>query len=152
MAKAITVCQPWAWAIIHGPKRVENRRWYTSYRGLLLIHTGKSRDWLFKGPRDWSSLYGIEFPNDEDLVFGAVIGSVDLVACVSVQDARSGRLAKQWPWLAEHPFVEGPWCFVLQNPEPSPAYFCRGELGLWDTVRPRPTPGDGTSGVTRLYP
>lgn len=29
-----------------GEKRVENREWPTSYRGPLLIHAGKSREWL----------------------------------------------------------------------------------------------------------
>ncbi|MHC4404130.1 MAG: ASCH domain-containing protein [Planctomycetota bacterium] len=41
--KALTICQPWAWAIIHGPKPVENRGWATKYRGPLAIHAGQSR-------------------------------------------------------------------------------------------------------------
>jgi hypothetical protein len=43
---ALSVCQPFASLIISGEKRVENRRWSTSYRGPLLIHAGKSRKWL----------------------------------------------------------------------------------------------------------
>lgn len=31
--KALTVCQPWAWAIVHHTKRIENRSWETMYRG-----------------------------------------------------------------------------------------------------------------------
>lgn len=42
--KALTVKQPWAWAIAHGQKDVENRRWTTSYRGLLAIHAGAAWD------------------------------------------------------------------------------------------------------------
>jgi hypothetical protein len=45
--KCLTVCQPWAWAIVHGRKHVENRTWATDYRGPLLIHAGGSRRWLF---------------------------------------------------------------------------------------------------------
>ena len=39
--RALTVRQPWAWAIIYGGKDLENRRWRTSYRGPL-IHASKN--------------------------------------------------------------------------------------------------------------
>ena len=41
--KAISVRNPWAWAIAHGGKRVENREWQypPTYRGPLLIHASK---------------------------------------------------------------------------------------------------------------
>lgn len=38
--KVLTVRQPWAWAIIHGGKLVENRTWLTHYRGPVAIHAG----------------------------------------------------------------------------------------------------------------
>jgi len=38
--KVLTVRQPWAWAIVHGGKVVENRTWLTSYRGPVAIHAG----------------------------------------------------------------------------------------------------------------
>ena len=38
--RAITVQQPWASAIATGAKTVENRSWWTSYRGPLAIHAG----------------------------------------------------------------------------------------------------------------
>jgi hypothetical protein len=41
--RALTVRQPWAWAIFHG-KPVENRSWATKYRGDLLIHARKQFD------------------------------------------------------------------------------------------------------------
>lgn len=40
--KAISVRQPWAWAILHAGKRIENRDWKgCSYRGPILIHASK---------------------------------------------------------------------------------------------------------------
>lgn len=39
--KALSVKQPWAWAIIHAGKDIEKRTWRTDYRGPLLIHAGK---------------------------------------------------------------------------------------------------------------
>lgn len=40
--KALSIRQPWAWWIVNGPKRVENRTWATKYRGPVLIHAGKA--------------------------------------------------------------------------------------------------------------
>lgn len=42
--KALTIKQPWADAIAHGTKRVENRTWTTRYRGSILIHAGVAYD------------------------------------------------------------------------------------------------------------
>lgn len=41
--KALSIRNPWAWAITHGGKRVENREWQCppTYRGPLLIHASK---------------------------------------------------------------------------------------------------------------
>jgi hypothetical protein len=39
--KAITILQPWASLIACGAKQIETRRWATSYRGPIAIHTGK---------------------------------------------------------------------------------------------------------------
>lgn len=44
MIRALTIRQPWAAAIAHADKRIENRTWPTSYRGTLLIHAGKTVD------------------------------------------------------------------------------------------------------------
>ena len=42
--KAISIRQPWAWLIVNGYKDVENRTWYTSHRGPLLICASKALD------------------------------------------------------------------------------------------------------------
>ena len=41
--KAVSVHQPWAWAILHAGKNVENRTWATRHCGPLLIHAAWSR-------------------------------------------------------------------------------------------------------------
>jgi hypothetical protein len=38
--KAITVRQPWAWAIINAGKDIENRTWNTNFRGRVAIRAG----------------------------------------------------------------------------------------------------------------
>lgn len=114
--KCLTVAQPWAWGIIFGPKRIENRTWPTDYRGPLLIHAGKSRKWLGSENGRLSGL-----PLYDDLVYGAIIGVVMLDDCVRVKAAPST------------PFTEGPWCWLLGEvqafAEPIPY---RGQQNLFD--------------------
>ena len=38
--RAITIRQPYAWAIVKKGKRIENRTWSTKSRGDLFIHAG----------------------------------------------------------------------------------------------------------------
>jgi hypothetical protein len=128
--KALSVNQPWAWLIVHGGKYIENRTWRTTYRGPLAIHAGHSRRWL----EDWYTPEGEpavvspyllrDLPHRDELVFGAVLGLVDLVDCVRY----------------DHPFVRGNywndetgWCWVLRNPRAvEPAVACRGMQRLFE--------------------
>ena len=109
--KALTVQQPWAWGLIYGPKRIENRTWDTRYRGPLLIHAGKSKSRL--GDDEGA----FDLPSQLD--FGAIIGIVDLVDCVPFDAVR------------DEPFAEGPWCWVTANPQIIRPIACKGALGLW---------------------
>ena len=51
--KALTVSQPYA-SMIGPEKWVENRRWYTPYRGRLAIHAGKGTQYLTRWQRGMS--------------------------------------------------------------------------------------------------
>jgi hypothetical protein len=113
--KAITIRQPFAWAVFHG-KAVENRNWATRYRAPLVIHAGRSRASL--GARLPRRLR----PKPADLHFGALVGVVRLVDCVPYSEAVAGN-----------PFTAGPWCWLLEDArafvEPVP---CSGRRGLWE--------------------
>jgi ASCH domain-containing protein len=37
---ALSIRQPWAWAICAGCKDVENRSWNTKHRGPFVVHAG----------------------------------------------------------------------------------------------------------------
>jgi len=118
--KALTICQPWAWLIVHGPKRYENRQWQTSYRGPLLIHAGKSRHCIKENALERWRAQGLVIPVASDLPFGAVVGICRLADCLPI-----GRLDDEW--------ASGPWCWRLENvrafEQPIP---CRGGLRLFD--------------------
>ncbi len=114
--KALTICQPWAWAIVAGHKRIENRSWPTRYRGPLAIHAGLSRRWLPEGEA-FIRRQGIWLP--PDLEFGAIVGLVDLVDCLPLAA------------VADDPWASGPVCWVLANPRPITPRPWRGALGLF---------------------
>ena len=132
--KALTICQPYPHLIcVTREKRVENRNWPTRYRGPLLIHAGKSRDWLdieYLRDEEIDYTYDIKLA---DMAFGAVIGAATLHDCLHIDAIRRGDYDAQMPWLKSHEHAEGPWCWVLTNrvlfPQPVPY---KGQQGLFD--------------------
>lgn len=39
--KALSLRQPWAWAVLTQGKRIENRQWNTKFRGLFFLHAAQ---------------------------------------------------------------------------------------------------------------
>ncbi len=112
--RCLTVCEPYALAISWGVKHVENRTWPTNHRGPLLIHAGKSKDWLDTlSAAESDELLACCRKNnitdlDAELRFGQIVGVVDVVACVTMQHVREhDRTGTAWH--------SGPWCWVLAN-------------------------------------
>ena len=122
--KAITIKQPWASLIVYGIKDIENRNWRTNFRGRILIHSSAKGD---------IAKFGCLQPNQRlkvlntpisricfnDLPFGSIIGSVEIVDCVQ-----------------NHPSIwadKGVYNWVLANPvlfkNPIPA---KGKLSFWE--------------------
>jgi len=131
--RALTICQPYAELIMRGEKRVENRKWPTSYRGALLIHAGKNREWLeLDETEKFDESYNIPLA---EMDFGKIVGVVQLRGCIHLQ--RGGRfdplIIEAWPWLDDHEHAEGPVCFILEDAfrfsQPIPY---RGLPGLFD--------------------
>lgn len=122
--KALTVCQPYAHLITVGAKFVENRTWHVAYRGWLAVHAGSSTLWMRS--EDWH-----EFPA---VVFGGFVAVARLVGVMSVQRARAiARREPEYAWLADHPHLEGPMCWIFNEVRPlTRAVACSGRRGLWD--------------------
>jgi len=108
----LTVRQPWAWAIIHAGKDIENRSWTNKHAtGTIAVHAGSGLDPLNRLPR------GTKKPTANDLVHGAIIGVVDIVEVVEAHHSK---------WFS------GPLGWVLRHPRPLPRPIpCGGRLGLW---------------------
>jgi len=142
MMRAITVRQPWAWAIVHGGKDVENRTRNIAgaYRGPLAIHAGLAPfEQNNMASRALRAAHGSETPTT--LHFGAIIGVVDLVD-VHVSKRAHGPSHEGEPVCFDGATPTGHLCstwaqadhyhLVLANPRPlaSPIPW-RGQLGLW---------------------
>lgn len=122
MPVALSLRQPWAWLIIHGPKRIENRRWNTYFRGRFFIHTSKvhARKDHELAARV-AAEYGVELPPHGSPFYpcGGIIGSVELVDVLD-------RWCSAVPWK-----FEGQYGFVLTDPQPVSFVPCRGRLNFW---------------------
>jgi hypothetical protein len=114
VVKCLSIKQPWADAIVHCGKDIENRSWPTSYRGPVLIHASKSDDLLWREGR-FLSRYGACLP--EQRRRGGIIGIAEIVDCVTE---------------SESPWFDGPFGFVLANTRPLPFTPLRGRLGLFN--------------------
>lgn len=101
--RAITICQPWAWAILAGHKRYENRDWHTDYVGPLVIHAGKSLAWMDEGLA-FIRKQGLAPPPAKELPRGVLLGLVRQTGCVRTAEAGD-------PWAF------GPWCHEYAEPE-----------------------------------
>src|SRR5437660_590025 len=88
--KSITVTQPWATLIVLGAKRHETRTWRTRHRGALAIHAAghfpEDQHDLCRQEPFRSILRKAGYSSWFDLPTGAVLGTVQLTACVPVAD------------------------------------------------------------------
>ena len=81
ITRALTVRQPWAWAIAAGHKDCENRTWATSHRGWLAIHAAATAADAVEDARCaqiLGALAGVAAPATQDLVRSAIIAVVFL--------------------------------------------------------------------------
>lgn len=111
--KALSIQQPWAWAILNAGKDIENRSWYTSFRGKFLIHVGKKIDVL-----------GIGILNEDmditcptNFMTGGIVGVAEITDCVTKSN-------NKWYF--------GRYGFVLKNVASLPFVPYRGQLGFFD--------------------
>ncbi len=126
--KILTVRQPWTWALVFGPKRIENRTWATRYRGDVAIHASANpefrKTWRARGPDWWRDLIP-GCPEPDAMPYGCIIGTLELIDCVELQNLPDELLGDR--------FASGPYCWLLDRPEPLlEPIACRGVLGLRD--------------------
>lgn len=141
--KALSIRQPWPWAIFNVGKDIENRDWPTRFRGTVAVHAAKgmTRDeyreamayirhrFIAKvlrnpmtvelgGGRLSMASGELTTPGFDEIVRGAIVGLVEIVDCVTTSNS---------PWF------QGDYGFVLANPRPLETPIpCSGALNFWD--------------------
>ena len=122
--KALSIRQPWAWLIVHGwngaLKNIENRSWKTNFRGRMLVHASKgmTRYEYEIAMLQACKISGVPvFPARSNFMRGGIVGSVEIVDCVTQSDS---------PWFF------GPYGFVMAEPKPLPFTPLKGALGFFE--------------------
>lgn len=157
--KAITIKQPWAWAITrrattYAGKDIENRTWTTHYRGPLAIHAGLrwdraggDSDLIWKAwaeyvrtTPDRRAASATLAPQSPEFAYGAIVAVADFQQLHhSVTCVRTGHLGHMHP---DGPYDCSLWAiggnggmyhWELTNVRAlSEPVACTGRLGLWD--------------------
>lgn len=128
-ALALSVRQPWAHAIIHFRKDIENRSWQAvnhglRQRGRIAIHAAKGMTKAeYWEAREFIDSLGWTCPDPHALLRGGIVGSVEVVDVVGKHDS---------PWFF------GPRGLVLKDPKPCAFIPAKGELGYfrWQPANP----------------
>lgn len=127
--KALSIRQPWAWAILYAGKDIENRDWQPRnpglrFRGRVLIHAGKQID-ADAAASDMIISHALasgvapeDIPADGQMLpRGGIVGSVEIVDVVTTSPS---------PWFTGH------YGLVLREPRPLPFVPLKGALGFFD--------------------
>lgn len=126
---ALSIRQPWAWLIVNGFKKVENRTWLTNYRGPVLIHAGKKMT-----PADYdAAMLFVEtcvhpdlvhqVPDMAELPLGGIVGVAKLFDCVTENLS---------PWFTGGAVNGGGYGFVLTDAMPIPFLPWKGKQGFFN--------------------
>ena len=124
--KALSIRQPWAWAILNAGKNIENRPRRFNYRGPICLHASKAMtnrefdEFVFFARGLNSDGHWPEdkwLPHPGELEQGGIIGTANIVDCVEQSDS---------PWFF------GPFGLVLENIKPVPFVPVKGALGLFN--------------------
>lgn len=141
----LSVMQPWATLLVLGIKRLETRTWRTAQRGTLAIHAARRR-MREDVPAEMRArvlavqrqlgieTWGEAYPR------GAILGVVDLLDCVKVEDLAPDEPDERERSLGD--FTPNRWVWRLARPRPlAMPLLVRGQQGVFQVTLPEPLPG-----------
>ncbi len=117
--RALSIRQPWAWAILHAGKDIENRKQKFKQRGPICIHASQNNDYgkFLEALQQIHAAYPGRTTNYNDkLPRGGIIATAEIVDCVQTSDS---------PWFM------GPNGLILKNVQPIPFIQVKGALGFF---------------------
>lgn len=137
ISKALSLYQPYAYAVAKGWKDWETRSFKTSYRGEILIHASKSQKSLHLLEQDPFNKYFTK--SGAELWYGRIIGKVNLVDCITTEEWFDMTVKEKWnsarllDQIGFGNYDKGRYAWKLENPVlfdyPVPA---KGQLSVWN--------------------
>jgi hypothetical protein len=122
--KALSLTQPYAWIVVHGGKRIENRAWNTAHRGDFLIHASST----MSKKQYWSAWDAalvadpeLHLPASNQLQLGGIVGVASLTDVLA---------ATPTPTVRWH--LPDQCGFVLEHVRALPFTRCKGALNFWE--------------------
>lgn len=117
----LSIRQPWAWLIVNGYKKIENRTWGSGYRGPLFIHASKGMTRqeysdCIQFIQEFNPKLAFNMPSFESLDRGGIVGKVTMIGCTTKSD---------------DPFFCGPYGFLFKDPVTLPFQPLCGALGIF---------------------
>ena len=127
--KVLSLTEPYATLIKKRIKTIETRSWKTNYRGKLYIHASKTK--IPKKYKDNKELMNLV--NIDELNYGNIICSCDLVDCIEMTDEFINEIKKIKNEYICGIYKKGRYAWILENikvlDKPIPA---KGHLGIWN--------------------
>jgi hypothetical protein len=117
--KAMSIKQPWVYAILHEGNDIENRSWQRKFPGWLAIDASKSPRTGGRYPRGSGKV-----PDLKTLDYSAICGVARVVDIVT-------KNRSKWYYRPDDGSINYGWVLgnVKRLKKPIP---CKGALGLWD--------------------
>lgn len=97
--KALSIRQPFAELIMLGEKKVEYRRKPTRVRGRIYIYASKQR-WEPDLEQHYAEESGLDL---ETLSRGVLVGTVEIIDCLPVEEAALGSNHGEYCWVLSNP-------------------------------------------------
>lgn len=116
--KALSIKQPYAELILQGKKKIELRKWNTSFRGEFLIHASKNPD------NEAMQRFGFK-----ELPCGFIVGKAKLIEVKKYKNEEEHKKDKELH-LASSQW--GNYGFIIENPERIEKIAAKGKLGFWE--------------------
>lgn len=132
---ALSLRQPWCYAVLSLGKHIENRRWSTAFRGSFLLHASKgmTKTEYYECLEFCRNVLGASvlsrFPPLKSLPRGGIVGAAKLIdvipPCPTCQLGSPCGQNHGWHMPEQYGFV-------LENVRPSPRFVeCKGMLGFF---------------------
>lgn len=121
--RALSLIQPWAWAILHAGKNVENRVWSSNIRGPFWIAASATTSYRYydQARRIIEAISDVTVPPRRDLVYGSILGQATIYDCIRPNENRGN------PW-----HFSGQYGYLLRDVRTVTPVPCKGHQRWWN--------------------